>query len=368
MTFILFLLPGILYSGFLAFLALGILRLPKPGMQNSYQKISIIVAARNEENNLEHLLQCLSSQDYPNENYEIIIVDDRSTDRTPVILDQYKQSLTNLKIATIYEENPNIIGKKNALDTGIKMAMHEVLAFTDADCSPGRNWLKEVDRHMTEEIDLLVGYSSLLIDAKPIPSALKNLERTIYAGIAAGSFGWKIGITCTATNMIYRKSLFNKVNGFTSIGHIRSGDDDLMMLKMMPYIRQLNYMMTKESFVPAKYSLTLDTHMALETRRASKWRYYPYYLKILTFLIFLFIIYFCTTFFMGLMNLLPWSVFLLLLLIKTLGEVILIAPFLIKIKRLSLLAAYPLFIIYYPFHFLFFAFKGTFGSYKWKDR
>ncbi len=366
MTFYLYLLPGIIYSGFLVFLALGLLRLPKPPRLNTYQKMSIVVAARNEEENLDDLIKSLSSQNYPPENYEIIIVDDRSTDSTPDILSRYQQHIPNLRTIRIDKENVNIIGKKNALDKGIHIAQYEILVFTDADCIMGKNWLREIDRYMTADTDFLTGYSTLQITGKPVPSSMKNLERTVYAAIAAGSFGWKIGITCTATNLIYRKSLFNQAKGFDSIGHIRSGDDDLMMLKMMPFIHKLNYMTTQDSLVVAKYNLTLNSHLSLETRRASKFRYYPLYLKSIAFIIFLIFIYFYIAFLLSLLSIFSWLFFLTLFLIKTAGEVILLLPFLSRIRRVSLISVYPILLIYYPIHFLIFAFKGTFGSYQWK--
>lgn len=359
-------LPGILYSGFLIFLAFGARRLAKPKTRNSLQMISVIVAARNEEKNLDNLIKCLSAQVYPLEWYEIIIVDDRSTDKTPEMLAEYEKNIYNLRTTRIDKKNPKIVGKKNAIDAGIHMAKHEVLAFTDADCSPGPYWLQEIDRHMTPQTDLLYGYSPLDIKGKWNIATIKNFERAVYAVIAAGSLGWKFGITCTATNMVYRKSLYENVHGFSGIGHVRSGDDDLMMFKMMPHVRKVNYMMTEQSYVPAKYSLTLSTHMALETRRASKWKYWPFHLKAISLLAFLFFLYFYASLVMSILGLQFWSVFITLLMIKTLGEGFLIIPFLIHINRFNLLSAYPFLVVYYPFHFLFFALKGTFGSYKWK--
>ncbi|HNX01587.1 MAG TPA: glycosyltransferase [Candidatus Cloacimonadota bacterium] len=367
MLFLLFLLPSVFYSAFLIFLALGYFRRPYPDQITKEQNISIIVAARNEEENLDHLLTCLSSQDYPLDCYEIIIVDDRSNDSTPKMLAKYAEQISNMRYTRIEQENPNILGKKNAINTGIGIAKYDVLAFTDADCSPGKKWLKEINRFMTPDTDMLAGYSPLEIYGKPLPSLLKKFERTVYAAVACGSFGWKLGMTCTATNFIYRRSLFEKVHGFESIGHVRSGDDDLMMLKMMKYTRTINYMTTPDSYVPARYSLRLDSHMALETRRASKFRYFPMYLKLIAFLVFIFYFLFYLVFVLTLTGHLYWYQFIMLLIIKTMGEMCFVLPFLVMVDQVGLFWAYPVLTVYYPFHFLFFALKGTFGSYKWKE-
>ena len=120
-------------------------------------KISVIIAARNEEKHLPNLLDSLISQNYQKENYEIIVVDDRSEDKTAAIVKKYQSKNSNITLLQIKNESKHLLGKKGALDKGIRSAMYDILAFTDADCVPTRNWLTQINRHFTDDTDVVAG-------------------------------------------------------------------------------------------------------------------------------------------------------------------------------------------------------------------
>ncbi len=361
-----FLILSLIYCLIVLSFFFGIFFLKK-GKNKSFNKFSIIIAARNEEKHLPELLEILLAQNYPKDHYEIIVADDRSIDKTSLIIKEYSQRFPNLKLVQIMEESENLIGKKNALNTAIKKAEYDILAFTDADCLPNKNWLSEINRHFSNQIDFVTGYSPLILKENKFLDSLKNFERATHFAVVAGSLGLNWKITCAARNMAYRKSLFEKVNGFSGIGHLRSGDDDLMLQKMAKHIRKANFMFLEDAIVPSFDKDNLQEMAHLETRRASKWVHYTLPVKIMTFFFLIYYLAFIFAFFSFVFNLLNLNIFLLILLLKIIPEFLLIFLFLIKVKRTKLMLVFPILELIYIPYFIFFGLKGTFGKYRWKN-
>ena len=328
--------------------------------------ISVIIAARNEEKHLPNLLDSLTSQNYPNKNYEIIVVDDRSEDKTASIVKKYQSQNGNITLLQIKNESKLLLGKKGAVDMGIRSAKHDILAFTDADCVPTQNWLTQINSHFTDDTDVVAGYSFIHYKNRFF-QFLKNLERSSIFAVVAGSFGWNLGITITAGNMAYRKELFYKVGGFGDIGKIRSGDDDLMIQKMGKFARRMKFMFHPDSVINTGRDSTTSSQINQETRRGSKWCYYPASIKIMTLFIFVYYLIFIGCFFGFLFTNLSTTLFIIILFLKLIPEFLLITLFLARVKRLSLMWVFPIAELIYIPYFIFFGLKGTFGKYKWKE-
>ena len=329
-------------------------------------KISVIVAARNEEKHLPNLLDSLISQNYPTENYEIIIIDDRSEDKTTEIVNGYKANNYNITLLKVKNESKHLLGKKGALDKGIRTAKHDILAFTDADCVPTNNWLMQINNHFTDDTDIVAGYSYVHYK-NPFFRFLKNLERSSIFAVIAGSFGWNWGITITAGNMAYRKQLYEKVNGFSNIGKVRSGDDVLMIQKMGKYIRKMKFMFHQDSIIEAGRMETADSQIQQETRRGSKWKHYTLPVKLMTLFIFIYYIIFIGSFFGFIFAKLSTILFMIILVLKIIPEFLLLTLFLLKIRKLKLMFLFPIAELIYIPYFVFFGLKGTFGKFKWKE-
>ncbi len=338
----------------------------KKGSNSQLHTISVIIAARNEEKYIPELLKILLDQNYPKNKFEIIVADDRSTDETSNIVKELIKINSNLKLVRIEKESKTLVGKKGALNAAISASGYDILAFTDADCLPTRNWLMEISRHFTPEIDFIAGYSPLIIKNK-LFSFLKNLERASIFAVTAGAFGINWKISSCGRNMAYRRTLFLQVEGFSGIGHIRSGDDDLMLLKMSQHINRTTFMFTRDSIVKSYDKEDVEQMIQLENRRASKWKFYPYSIKILTLFIFLYYILFLTALCGLIINYISPFNFAILLLIKIIPEFLLLTVFLFKIRRIRLLLAFPFAELVYIPYFIYFALKGTFGKFKWKN-
>jgi len=359
---------GLFFSAIYAFIlisfVIGIFNLPRLRDKN-IKPISVIIAARNEEKNLGTLINALDRQNYPEDKYEVIIINDRSTDNTLQLMFEQNQRFNWLMIDEITEKDHDMVGKKRALNLGISKAKHEILAFTDADCLPGINWLKEINAMMTSETDFLCGYSPL-IGSNKLMNLIKNLERSSIFAVIAGSFGMGWDITSVARSQVYRKSKFEEVNGFNGIGEQRSGDDDLLLQKMSPVLRKRNFIFNPQASVASIYKPDLKEQIQLEIRRASKWKLYPLPIKLLTLFVLIFYLFISCSLILTISNKLSWADYIYLNLPKILGEFILLAVFLAKTAQLKQLVVFPLAEIFYIPYYVYFGLKGTFGTYSWK--
>lgn len=193
--------------------------------QTTKEPVSVVVAAKNEMDNLPELLKQLSVQNHP--NYEIIIVNDRSTDGTYDYLMETKKEYSNLKVVTVAHKPDQMDGKKYALTLGIKAAQYDNLVFTDGDCQlANENWLREFSFADGKQIILGV---SLYKQSKGLLGSFIQFE-SLWTAIQYIGFSL-LGMPYMGVgrNLGYKKELFLKSKGFNSIMSIVGGDDDLFV-------------------------------------------------------------------------------------------------------------------------------------------
>lgn len=191
--------------------------------------ISVLVCAKNEEKNLLQFLPLLFEQVYQNE-FEIVVINDRSSDETAEVLVEFSKKHANLKIVTIEECESFWGNKKYALTLGIKAAKNEHLLFIDADCKPvSKFWIQEMANHFSNDKKIILGYGAY---QKVKNSFLNKIIRyeTLITAIQYFSYA-KMGnpYMGVGRNLAYTKSEFYRVNGFIKHIHITSGDDDLFV-------------------------------------------------------------------------------------------------------------------------------------------
>jgi glycosyltransferase involved in cell wall biosynthesis len=190
--------------------------------------ISVIVCAKNEEENVANFIPLLAEQNYP--DFEIVLIDDASSDNTLAIFEDFEQQYPNIRLVKVQNNEAFWGNKKYALTLGIKAAKKEYLLFTDADCYPtSKDWITAMSSQFTTKKTIVLGYGKY---EKIANSFLNKIIRFETLLTAIQYFSWaKIGSPYMGVgrNLAYKKDEFFNVNGF--IGHIqvRSGDDDLFI-------------------------------------------------------------------------------------------------------------------------------------------
>ena len=134
-------LLSVLYAIILFWVLVGIFRLRSSSNSDYLPFVSVVIAARNEEGNIERCIEALKKQDYSNKLFEVIIINDRSTDNTAEIIAGKTDSVSNFHTLTIKDLPVNTSPKKFALQKGIEASKGEIILTTDADCVPKPGWI-----------------------------------------------------------------------------------------------------------------------------------------------------------------------------------------------------------------------------------
>lgn len=190
--------------------------------------VSLIMAARNEAERIRPCLQALAAQTYPGEKLELIIADDRSTDKTPAILNDSRKEFHRATIIRIDDVPDGVSPKKYALSQALSKAGGEIIISTDADCTPPPSWILQIVACFAKDVGLVAGFAPFR-DKPGILSKMLQLENFAAGFVAAGGIGWQTGITCTGRNLAYRANLITSIDGFREHMHSLSGDDDLLL-------------------------------------------------------------------------------------------------------------------------------------------
>ena len=213
--------------GKFAFLPENQTSIEKESLQENEIPVSVIIAARNEAHNLKNFLPKILSQDY--NNFEVILINDASTDETDQIITDFQKTHKNLKVIHLEATASYTGNKKNALTKGIEAASNNHLLFSDADCEPvSQNWIAEMTSQFDEHIKIILGYGAY----KKEPSFINKLIRyeTLLTAIQYFSYT-KAGLPYMGVgrNLAYKKELFQQTAGYESHANLRSGDDDLFI-------------------------------------------------------------------------------------------------------------------------------------------
>ncbi|TDP00781.1 glycosyltransferase [Flavobacterium sp. 245] len=190
--------------------------------------VSVIVCAKNEEENVKKFIPLLAEQDYP--DFEIVLIDDASSDETLEVFEEFEQQYPNIRLVKVQNNEAFWGNKKYALTLGIKASKKEYLLFTDADCYPtSKNWITSMTSQFTMNKTIVLGYGGY---EKIDRSLLNKIIRFETILTAVQYFSWaKIGVPYMGVgrNLAYKKEEFFNVNGFIDHIQVRSGDDDLFV-------------------------------------------------------------------------------------------------------------------------------------------
>lgn len=241
--------------------------------------LSVIICAKNEEENLKRNLPYILEQDYS--NFEIVLVNDSSSDDTLEVMERFEANNKNVKIVDVKSNEAFWGNKKYALTLGIKASSNDFLVFTDADCKPNsNNWLAQISSKFSNQKAIVLGYGAYAKKKYSILNALIRFE-TIITALQYFSYA-KLGIPYMGVgrNMAYRKELFFNNNGFNGHMAIKSGDDDLF-INEVANANNTDICFSKESFTISEPKKTFKDWILQKRRHVSTASFYKTKHKIL---------------------------------------------------------------------------------------
>jgi len=357
-------LLALFYIWVLILLINGLSKL-RPGINHEQPYVSVVIAARNEEKDLPDCLESLLAQKYPRDKYEVIIVNDRSGDRTGTIIEHYSKHNTHYHYITISESNTDMAPKKWALHKGIQKATGDIILTTDADCIVKPGWIEKIVCYFDADVGLVAGFSPLIRCRKSsLFQKLLALDSLALAGVSAGSFGADFPLTCNGRNLAYRKSVYLEVGGFNSIGRFISGDDDLLMHKIKEDTTwKMRYAVDTQSIVETVPPVTLYEFYSQRTRHASKGFHYNNWMVCSLIGVYVFnLLLLVSLLFQQL-----WPLFLPFFIIKSTFEFILVWKTACLFQLQKIVKLFPIGIMVHFIYVILFGFLGQVKKINWKD-
>jgi cellulose synthase/poly-beta-1,6-N-acetylglucosamine synthase-like glycosyltransferase len=329
--------------------------------------ISVIIPARNEEKNIPALLNALSQQSYPKNKFEIIVVDDFSTDRTADVVKEFLLPDLLLIQPQINAENSS---KKKSIEAAIQKSKGELIVTTDADCIPLNNWLETINNCYVKNNAAFIAMPVKFSHNKSLLQLFQAIDFLTLQGITAASVSADFHMMCNGANLAYTKEAFYNVNGFAGIDKVATGDDMLLMHKIRKkYPGQICYLKSRDVIVTTEPMLTGKDFFMQRKRWASKTLIYDDY-KIIAVLAFVYLLncLFVALIIASIFNSHYWLYVAGFWLTKTIIELPLVysvSKFYRQQKLVKFLFAFQ------PLHILYTVFVGLlsqFGKYEWKGR
>lgn len=260
-----------LIGGFVAYYLLiafgvfvGILRTRGPHNEEPSELsfVSVVMAAKDEEATIQACLESLLHQDYPSGRYEVIAINDRSSDRTGEIIDMLARQYPHLMAIHMSDEIlPGLTGKQRALVHTYDKCRGEFVLNTDADCVAPASWLRGMVAHFHADTGMVLGIP--VCHAKheraKLFTKLQSLDMVHLLGYAIGAAAWNRTTTCIGNNMAYRRRAVDELGGLVALPD--SVTEDAVLAQAMEY--QTNWKVDA-ALAP---DTVIRTHAAEDLRR-----------------------------------------------------------------------------------------------------
>ncbi|WP_337872981.1 glycosyltransferase [Ignavibacterium sp.] len=367
---VIFLFLLIHYLFFLIKIYFGLNKLSvKTNEQIVDEYVSVLIPFRNEEKFILRILNSLESQNYPEDKFEVIFIDDNSIDNSKSILEKNIKK-KNFRVISVPNDYSRKAHKKRAIRYGIENSKGEIIVTTDADCVHPKSWLKSLLSFMDKETGFVSGPVEFFSSNK----FFEQLQKLEFAGLVitgAGLIGSNSPIICNAANIVYRRKAFDEVGGFSFQMNLSSGDDELLMQKIFRDTDyKISFALDKDAIVKTESNSSLKQFYNQRKRWASKGLFYKNKFLILKLiLIYLFYLSFIILPVLGfLLGKIFFLIFALSLTTKIIFEFILLKK---GFELLSNKESLKLFLVAEIFHIPYIiiaGLSGAFGNYQWKGR
>jgi cellulose synthase/poly-beta-1,6-N-acetylglucosamine synthase-like glycosyltransferase len=360
----------LLYAGLMLFLRKGWQNILPFTLMDSRPKtrVSIIIAARNEEDKIGQTINDVLNQNYPADLFELIVVDDHSTDSTAEIIRSFSNS--GVKLIKLNESEPLNSYKKKAIAEAIKDASGELIVTTDADCRMHKNWLSTIAGYYERNDYKLISSPVVYFEEKNSFEELQTLEFLFLIGLGAAGIGNKVPSTCNGANLCYRKDVFLELGGFKGIDDLASGDDELLLHKIASaYPNSIGFCKSYDAVVFTHAKENLQEFIQQRKRWASKSiKYKDKRIVFLAVAVWLFNLSFILNLIGGMFVPILLNVFCLQFLIKFFTEMLFLERITNFANRKRLLIFLPVLTVVHVVYFIFIGIAGNSGKYNWKGR
>lgn len=198
--------------------------------QISYDELpsaTVIVAARNEEDNILECMESLNKLIYPEGKLEIILVNDKSTDKTGEIIESFIKDKPHFKMLIPSKSIGSLKGKTNALANALKIATGEIIATTDADCTVRPEWIQTLASYYDKNVALVGGYTAQ--QSYSAFTGMQSIDFIYLLTVAAGAMNFNKPLSCIGNNMSYRKSVYDEIGGYENLEFSVTEDFNLLM-------------------------------------------------------------------------------------------------------------------------------------------
>lgn len=331
-------------------------------------KVSVLIAARNEAENIAKTIEDLIAQRYDKELTELVFIDDHSTDDTAEIIRSYASS--GVKLIQLNEDQPLNSYKKKAIQTAIAAASGTLIVTTDADCRMGPDWLSTIVSFYEDHNYKMISSPVTYFEENSFFERAQTLEFLYLIGLGASTIGNKKPSTCNGANLAYERNAFYEVGGFKGIDDLASGDDELLLHKMAARFENgIGFLKNEAAVVYTHPKATLKEFIQQRKRWASKsTRYKNKSIIVLGVCIWLFNLSILVNLGVGIFNGFYFKLALVQLLAKMLVEFIFLYDVTAFAKRKNLLVMLPVLNLMHILYIVYIGIAGNSGRYNWKDR
>ena len=331
-------------------------------------RVSVVIAARNEEQHIADVVEAILKQDYPASLFELIVVDDHSTDRTSDIVSSYADR--GVKLIRLNMREALNSYKKKAISEAIAQANGELIVATDADCLMGTHWLKCIVTLYEQSGYKLISSPVVYHKEKSCFERLQTLEFLYLIGLGAATIGLRKPSTCNGANLAYRRDVFYELGGFKGIDDLASGDDELFLHKVARrYPEAIGFCKAQDAIVYTTAKRNLSDFITQRRRWASKSTKYKNG-KVVAMGVSIWLFNVLILISAVLSPVFPVCGYVLIsaLCIKILAEWLFLLPLTHFARKTSLLPLLPLLSILHVIYIIYIGVAGNTGKYHWKGR
>ena len=353
----------ILYIAITIFIHFGLTKTVKKN--NLQPSVSIIISARNEEQNLETCLHTIEILNYPKNKWDVLIINDRSSDNTKEIAENFCEKHSNFSLLNIKEEKYGLAGKINALAQGIEKTSGEIIMITDADCEVPVDWIEEYVNYFENAVGMVGGLT--VLSKKEVKEKiffkLQALDWIFLQAVASGSCQNGLPISILGNNFAFRREAYEQVGGFKNSGF--SITEDMLLLQTIHQTGNWKIVYPLNNLISI-YSKPVNNLSEFFQQR-KRWvlggrntHWWGYFISIIALTTHLFMV--------GLALFGIWDLVFIIFLLTFLADLSLYGRILKRINRLDLFKMFLPFKLYYIFYTIIFSLVLLISrKVQWKD-